>query len=171
MTRTLIAGAILLLGSVGAQAQTGLTSEMTRVIGALNLREVVIHPDNWGPDITATLPGGARIELDFHRRGSPLEEIESAQNQPFPATEIAALVPEAVRTNPNYPSDGTFDWSLGACGAHQFRRLVKASEACEACDRNNIIVQPVRSELRNGSHAFNRVRCCSRFTSTFKKTF
>ncbi|MAU47764.1 MAG: hypothetical protein CMP09_23740 [Yangia sp.] len=109
MTRTLIAGAILLLGSVGAQAQTGLTSEMTRVIGALNLREVVIHPDNWGPDITATLPGGARIELDFHRRGSPLEEIESAQNQPFPATEIAALVPEAVRTNPNYPSDGTFE--------------------------------------------------------------
>ena len=60
------------------------------------------------------------------------------------------------------PSDGTFDWSLGACGAQQFRRLVGSSEACEACDLHTFATAYRSVVLGNNTAAkYRHGRCCS----------
>jgi len=72
----------------------------------------------------------------------------------------------ATRLNTGYlaadPSDLSFAWSLGACGAQQFRRLVGSSETCEACDRKAFATAYKSVVLDNNTAAtYRHGRCCS----------
>jgi hypothetical protein len=84
--------------------------DLPPLVEALRLTEVeVVHAhERHGRDIAGTLPGGARIEIDFDRTGA-VEDIEARDRDGFPAAEVAAAVPEAVRASPDYPADARFD--------------------------------------------------------------
>lgn len=103
---------LALLGALtvtAAQAQTPTSDEMSRAIDLLNLTDVAVHPQPKGPDVTGDLPGGHRVELDFHRHGGALEEIEAEDHRLFPADAIAALVPDTVRGHRLYPTSGLIE--------------------------------------------------------------
>jgi hypothetical protein len=80
----------------------------------------------------------------------------------YDASFTVDTVPSSCLVMLSDPSDGTFDWSLGACGAQQFRRLVGRSETCEACDRNTFVTAYRSVVLDNNIAAkYRHGRCCS----------
>lgn len=66
-----------------------------------------VRADADGQQITGALPGGQRVELDFDAEGA-LEDIEAEGEEGFPAEAVAAAIPEAIRSNPDYPADAMF---------------------------------------------------------------
>ena len=102
-----LAVAAALVAPFGALAQDDRASAL---IDTLGLTEPRFEDDRRNPDLHGALPGGVQVEIEFHRDGS-VEEIEAAGREPFPASAIAPLLPEAVRNAPEWPADARL-WSI-----------------------------------------------------------
>ncbi|WP_339952211.1 hypothetical protein [uncultured Albimonas sp.] len=99
----LLAAPLAVLASGGAAADAA-------IVERLGLTEARFEEDRRNPDLHGTLPGGVRVEIEFHRDGS-LDEIEATGQQPFPAAAIAPALPAAVRSAPDWPADARL-WSV-----------------------------------------------------------
>lgn len=71
------------------------TSDIVAVEQKLNLSDASIHPDDEGPDLTGTLPGGDRIEVDLHHDGN-VDKVEAHHHGTFPLGEVMPLLPGDV---------------------------------------------------------------------------
>ncbi|WP_134680431.1 hypothetical protein [Paracoccus ravus] len=89
-----LALAAAVLAAQPAIAQTSAPDE----VRALKLSEVILHPDERGPDASGTLPGGVRVELDYHRDGR-LEEVEAKDRDLLPFEAVAPVLPEPMRAD------------------------------------------------------------------------
>lgn len=104
MKQVLISLALAAVTSVAsAQDLPPKVAELVRQIG---LKDLEWHPGDHQPDLEGRL-SGTWVEINF-RRGGSLEEIQAAHDGLFPAQEIEAAVPEALKKSPDYPADAAF---------------------------------------------------------------
>lgn len=97
--------AIALILPVAAQAQE-MPAHVSDIVGKLALTDVQWHPGAHRADAEGRL-GSAWVELDFDRSGA-LDEIEAEHGGLFPASAIAAVVPQPLLDNVQYPADAEF---------------------------------------------------------------
>lgn len=107
LTAPLLAG-LLVSPAIGQETAPD-RAAIQKVAQTLSLSKTDINPGNRrGPDLEGTLPGGVRIEIDFHRDGS-LEEIEASHSRPAPVSEVRAVLPEVLLNADRFPVNGVFE--------------------------------------------------------------
>jgi hypothetical protein len=97
--------ALFLTSGTTVMAQN-MPSDVSDMIAKIRLEEVKWHPGDKQADLEGKL-AGTWVEIDFHRDGG-LEEIETKHGGLFPASAIAAIVPEVLASSADYPSDASF---------------------------------------------------------------
>lgn len=77
------------------------------LISRIGLEDTHWHPGQKRADLEGRLRD-TWVEINFHRGGA-LEEIEAEHDGLFPASAIAAVVPDALKSSLDYPSDAEFE--------------------------------------------------------------
>ncbi|MBN9671533.1 hypothetical protein [Roseibium aggregatum] len=101
MKQTLLS-LFLLTVPAGAVFAQPLPEPVEHLVQEIGLQEVSWHPGRKQPDLEGRLPGGIRVEIDFHH-GFELEEIEADHHGLFKVDLIEAVLPSHFKDSPDYP--------------------------------------------------------------------
>ena len=90
-----------LLGALAATPLAASDAPEPEVVRLLNLTEIRRDRDQ---DLRGVLPGGETVKIELDWNGA-VEEIESATHRPFPASAVAAALPRALTSGPDWMAD------------------------------------------------------------------
>lgn len=91
-----------------AAAAPSHADDLPKAVVELGLKNTQLHHrDHFGISVRGEFADGNLVEVHLDSDGH-VHQVESENHTGFKASDVVILIPDAVRSQPTYPTDGTF---------------------------------------------------------------